>query len=1325
MIKKKYTKKAILGFISISSLMSLTLPLVSLGNPSLETNNSNIKTVAPINEVKAAPTNLDTKFVYQDNYFLPIISEDGNGISLDSTKKIITLATPGGFLNWQVNIDNHPQVPSNNFYVTNGTITKSTTTNQEYYLFVLQQTGTPTNTVNLRIVFYDKFGTPVNSSISNEIIGFINSSENLEKKVALAHNKGSKQLYIFIPGRVSDFKGSNVSFSISDSGTTLTRNNPNYSGWSATHKLQDNNFVLGYAIPPYDSITARDDLWLIVNTAAVTGKNWLTAVKVDSRSLATLETEDYSLDNASQTIAKMYAENSAQSNPLSLVSINFTQIYTSMSPVTFFSRSSNNIGYTNFMFNIPSANNENGVWTTKFFVNPGTQINQVDANGIGNAYLNIGEDSGLTRYVNTIVSPYDGDVNVLLFKNNDFDDFRIERVYLDYWLASSRENQSSLVVSNHILGSDDSTDLKGIDLVNLLVRKVNLTSYLSLYQKKGSNFTAHSVSDINIQNSITGFDPIYNFTLPNNYFYIDTDFQKRARELNWVATGGGSAKRPSQVIESMTVGNSNTDFFKPANGNFTIGDLNPARKGFITSDVVTDDEAGTFSATFRIFSPRPSTPGISSVNRIFAVNYKVSLTDLLVGDRTTAIMKNPNADYSSTIPTNVSVENIEQFVSIINAPTDATKTFEFSNGNNITGTLTVKVTLSKHFLNGLELSTPLVETINFTEFAKIKSTNVIQNPDAKINNLTVHEINATIIPSLVLYTDLPPGSTEPTIFVLETRPLLGEILIQVSFYQYYDASGYFQDVNSGARPLLRGLTIRGFKKIEGATTYSLRDVPGIQDIFVYDVSNDNFFDYIAIHNRVPESTITFKDIIRDDGVGNSIPGATPSGEPSVTFTFTLSKVYNTLGDIVNGTEVVMKVTGFAEGNNTLATTFVKKPTNPLVYPFQVNETNITTYLVGRNVPEGADVSYNFQRKQNVNRAVPEKDGGILTVIVTCNPHLNIDGRLIDGPLNRTFTFEGFRSNETHTTVSALSPNQNVYASSIDSTNYHSLVSINNPVGLISVPTSMLVEPSDVQADNKTGIVKIEYYLLNYFEPVIGEFVAKSSTKFEISITGFRNVNGPTGLEVTNHDAISRILPGNFVLNNNNYTDFFKLVNFVTPSIGSDLNETIIKNIKIDSYDNAKGEVTVSLVVNGKYYDSKLIPQNPGGKDIEILQTFSGFRKGDPVNPLLDNLPLLIGGASGGIAAIILLIVASIFIAKNVKKRKYEAARKNKIRGGDTKGGAGPTSGMPRPTVSVGGPAQATRPIPGATRPIPGATRPIPPSATRPIPTSGVQPPLKK
>ncbi len=777
-------------------------------------------------------------------------------------------------------------------------------------------------------------------------------------------------------------------------------------------------------------------------------------------------------------------------------------------------------------------------------------------------------------------------------------------------------------------------------------------------------------------------------------------FQKVASDLKWLK-GQASAKIPSEITnEELTkVGNKTGDFL------FIPGVSYPAVTSWeITTELegqpIRDDRNGTIQGILNLIQKFSITE--KGLNFVIQSRIPFKVTGLNTrSDIPTSISQ--NGSILANLPSELTPENISNFVDVIAAPTNAVvSNWNITNLNNAAGTATVSADVIPHYGDdGIEVNTSRTFTTNVTGLETLTGTTVSKTSMSGAN-LTVWDVTPENAAGFIQVNNLIPGSSanSMTYAIKDQAPLNGTLTITTTIQagSYYDPSNKGLPSIAGGSPLILDTPIDGFKKIPGSTIVTSRTGPfaGIYPTFI---NEKNAGDFIDITNAVPGSKYTITNIDSSSAVGAG----------AVTFDITFDKEYNTLGLIVAGSPKPIKVEGFEIGIPTYNTNVFSTQNKTLfsnTLPPEINNSNVGQFLLLSNVPADAIISYEFGTQNNVGAP----NTGTQTISVTFSKFIDQNNITQDKSITLPITITGLKTIPAPTSITALSGISDTLPQFISQVNIDKFYRINNTSPIPGKPTSIRIDEGSFVTDNINGTISFNYKIINSVQNF--EFIPETRS-FPLIVSGFQKGAVTNILGAGN---ISNLKASEFILDKTNFLQYAKFTGYTVSEVDEEgiLTGTAVTSITKTEFNDEKGTATFVATVEGGTINREGVFNTDS---IEITFTLEGFEVVVPVNNML---PIIIGSVGGGLGFIILLVVG-IIVFNNIRNKKILEQKKPVTKSGPP---TPPGSARPSPTVtqSVTPPGMArpaAPPAPGMARPVgppptPGMARPAaPPGMARP------------
>ena len=371
-----------------------------------------------------------------------------------------------------------------------------------------------------------------------------------------------------------------------------------------------------------------------------------------------------------------------------------------------------------------------------------------------------------------------------------------------------------------------------------------------------------------------------------------------------------------------------------------------------------------------------------------------------------------------------------------NLPTDATISYQVIGTDDWEGTLTIKVIVSKTYINGVAESNPKTFDEEYTIVGFQKSDKNI--PTKLLTNPTANELAATVLPSKMTneevskylnsptFDSLPPETTI-SYYILEADDLKGTLRLEIIISQYYDENGELITHHKTFQllPASDGSIgiITGFMKHEVTQENNTEIIHGprakqpyASNIYSSVITNENIKTYVehpAYANLHVGAVTTYIIIGSNDTEGQlsvkvQVSSATIENETKLNYVF--NKIYvvsgfNKTGETLNK-ETVISVPPKANelGKEKLASDILSNNLN-------INEFD-TTPTFSNWVP-GA--TYTIEPKCGDDKS------GIMTADIKVSPAYDKDGNTVPTKIFDNIKIEGFLTSDAITTVLVSPP----------------------------------------------------------------------------------------------------------------------------------------------------------------------------------------------------------------------------------------------------------------------------------------------------------------
>lgn len=613
--------------------------------------------------------------------------------------------------------------------------------------------------------------------------------------------------------------------------------------------------------------------------------------------------------------------------------------------------------------------------------------------------------------------------------------------------------------------------------------------------------------------------------------------------------------------------------------------------------------------------------------------------------------------------TSVSATELEDYVfdnrqSIISSIPDGFKRNNISVSDliysNNTGTIIAKIKLSLFYDKNSQLSTTNFEdqTIIFEGF-KLNNIVTYVEPTLFLNSSTIqstpaHSVsysklldyifeNDVIknIPPSFSRSDLLPGSKSDFI---DINNLEGYVTLKIYVKKYYDYQGNL--INDQSNPLVRNITIYGFKKIQPTIVTSYYNSNSLSHILASDVADSDLLNIVrnssaSFIKNEPDFFNADTDILDLKIISrNNLDG-------TVSAILHINNYYDSFGNIIsidsNDKDQLLSLktwnitfSGFKKLNPTYINSYYEIESMSNVLPSSVTNAQLKDNIflnrssIFINLPESGITKEDF----DVEKINYQNKKGEITIKINLYKYVNNAGQLItkddvgiSKPLIQNVQIKGFASISTTTVINEISPID--LSDSIakklptditesDVTKFiirnQDRIIFNSPVPLtndnFSVNDIVSITPI-----NKKGILKVKFKIRNYYND-LGELISNANDSnakvFSIDLVNLQTV-GET--DVVNFYLVPSTPTDKTPQDLYNNNDYLKNLIFdnkaqIFYNLPPDFNKEDF-TVSNQNFSNLSGTISLTISLT-KFYDSDgNISNNQGEKTFQI--TLSGFR----------------------------------------------------------------------------------------------------------------------
>ncbi|MGL4616823.1 MAG: lipoprotein 17-related variable surface protein, partial [Mycoplasmoidaceae bacterium] len=672
-------------------------------------------------------------------------------------------------------------------------------------------------------------------------------------------------------------------------------------------------------------------------------------------------------------------------------------------------------------------------------------------------------------------------------------------------------------------------------------------------------------------------------------------FQSRASKFGWL-TDQENAKLPSEITnaELETFGTGHENFFKiPLAENDFPGITEISEpKIKIFGEPIRDDSKGLLQGIFTL------TQSVKFKNKTYNFESKIpfKVTGLNIKASPTIITQNNSI--LNNLPSDLTPENLKNFVNVIAAPEGATiNNWSVTNQDNANGTATISVDVQPHFGDDSILSqSRKTITTNVSGLKKVSGTTAVRTSEND-PDLTVWEVNSSNASRFVEIKDLIPGSSESDVKfeITNQKPLTGELSIVASIAPgaYYDPANKGLPSVAGQNDLKLTVEVKGFKQIPDTGTLVLPGTGPYPGVWPGFINEDNIMDFITIENQVPGSKASFSNF----KVNPSTPNESLDGY--LDFDIVFDKEYDTYGNIINGAKKTYRIKGLESSPTPLFTKIASTGNTDLfsnTLAPEINETNISQFIILVNLPSGVTPKYEFKNQKNTG----QPKTGFLDVNVIVSKYLDEEGNIVPEEQNFPIRIEGLKTIPAATSVRTLQGDQNMLPELVSSFGIEKYLQINNSSPIPGRETSVEVNTDKLVSNNINGTISFEYKLIN----AVTDFgFIEESNYTPVTVSGFQKGTFTTVEKIAD---LKSEKASEFDLSKDNFFDFAKLAGYYIPLKPDDEGNmvgTTVEKVEKISFNDANGSATFKVSVKGGAINQQ------GNFTVDLVDinfTFDGF-----------------------------------------------------------------------------------------------------------------------
>lgn len=624
----------------------------------------------------------------------------------------------------------------------------------------------------------------------------------------------------------------------------------------------------------------------------------------------------------------------------------------------------------------------------------------------------------------------------------------------------------------------------------------------------------------------------------------------------------------------------------------------------------------------------------------------------------------PENTYNDFLPSSMTVQQITsllysyQNVIFKNLPdgfdiSNINLLFEENYYSNIDGTLIAVMNIDNYYdEDGIlknDSNRPLYKKITITGFKKVFATVIKDSfiiPNDLASNTLATSISEEQLKTIVwnyrnqFIDNLPLSLTQSDIYLAYNIAIQnnkeGSIRIKIELYQYYKKkTGELVFPEQGKKdPLVKLVTISGFKIIDGATEIADVDVTGQfqETLYPFEVTTDDMISLLFSTDSISNipNDFTSSNIIIDNSSKtiNNING-------SFKINIKLNKYYNDNSELIDkiGDGKIVEFKGFAKVVPTSINSIINIQDddylkNNLASDF--NEGFFLSYIRDnwklKNIIVGVPPGFDTNNIINFKfLSPPDNKTGQIFGSVTINNffnkngnHQNNTGVLLEGEI----LFQGFKTiSQTHAKQEIIFNFDNTLAEECDEVKIREEIYLNKDLIYTNLPKisidDLLVSINNY--DNKLGTLSVNLKLRKYYDQFSNLVETTDPDKFLTSgllILGFKKVEKTEIITSSRVLGFNNKLPSDIPESDiksyiwNNHTLFIL-------NIPEGFTISNMSVIKINN-DNKNGNISIRITLN-KFYNSNSNLITGGILSQEVL--LSGFKTSTPTT-VVSNINLI-------------------------------------------------------------------------------------------------------
>lgn len=577
----------------------------------------------------------------------------------------------------------------------------------------------------------------------------------------------------------------------------------------------------------------------------------------------------------------------------------------------------------------------------------------------------------------------------------------------------------------------------------------------------------------------------------------------------------------------------------------------------------------------------------------FSSNYVVpDFTITGLKTQTPSIINVKTTSISSDVlaSTLISDDILSNYVSVENLPIDAEIKIENITPNNLNGTLTFSLVISKYYNSLGNLENNYNQSYTITGFKTVEESRVVQKTGIDLSNTHINEINENNVLNYVQLISFPENAHFFGFTFSDQSNSEGSVKFSFSSTAWYDLAGNLHPASNETNTTkIFSIVLTGFAT-QNPTTIILNNLDNSDNIASDMNTREKIKTLFNISN--PSTNEKYPTTwIYSDFHANNLEG-------TLSFNITINNYYDENGTFrcIDDDEYEPLTQKLSFSNFKIVNkSFLQQKSKPSnILPSDITEYDLRrVYVDTSTFPTNANLKFEITNIRNID--------GTLDLYVTANSWYNDEGLLINTPSIFYLKIVGCKTQQPTDVALKKYDVSNILASDVNSFNQLvELVDILNPYGKVVPGQTWTAE--NFNPRNSEGILNVDIVVNDYFDS-LGNPVTKDSNNYTrlvktITISGFKKT---TMSSLTQNNISCDDLYASDI-NDGNWTKYVNFDSF--PS-----NYKILKTSF--SPNNIQGILTIDTTIKN-YYDNN-------GEEKDEIQTFRVVLQGFKLQTLVTNV----------------------------------------------------------------------------------------------------------